>query len=104
MGTSKRYAHAIDAQMDRRVLEGIMRTGAPETLGPAQLELDQQPITKPPHAREGRAWVRYGEHVVQIDVEIVAWTDRACAVRWPGPSGQEHRAWVWASAVTLRTK
>jgi hypothetical protein len=39
MGTSKRYAHSIDARMDARIAEGIMRTGAPDTLDPQQLAL-----------------------------------------------------------------
>ncbi len=101
MGTSKRYAHGIDAQMDRRVLDGIMRTGTPETLTEAELQLDQMPLTKHPRPRPARAWVRYGEHSLEIDVEVVAWTDRAVAVRWPGPDGMEHRACVWVGAVAL---
>jgi hypothetical protein len=34
-----------------------------------------------------------------IEAELVAWTSRACAVRWRTRTGEEHRAWVWASAV-----
>ena len=36
---------------------------------------------------------------VKLDVEIVAWTSRAVAIRWKTPTGDAHRAWVWASAV-----
>jgi hypothetical protein len=89
----------IDAQMDRRILEGIMRTGQPESLTPRELDLDNEPMTRSPKARPARAWVRYGDQVVRIDVEVVAWTEHAIAIRWPGPDGVEHRAWVWAGAV-----
>lgn len=102
MGTSKRYAHSIDAQMDARVAEGVMRTGQPETLDPRQLRLDLEPMTRAPIPRPARAWVRYGEQSIEIDVEVVAWTDRAVAIRWPGPGGIEHHAWVWAGAVGQR--
>jgi hypothetical protein len=102
MSTSKPYAHAIDARMDARVAEGIMRTGDPDTLDAKQLDLDHEPLTKTPHARAARAWARYGEHSIEIDVEVVAWTERAIAVRWPGPDGMEHRAWLWAGAVRQR--
>jgi hypothetical protein len=103
MGTSKRYPHVIDAQMDARVLDGIMRTGKPDTLSELELQLDRMPLTRDPQPKPARAWIRYGEHSVEIDVEVVAWTDRAIAVRWPGPGGDEHRAWVWMGAVSAGT-
>lgn len=102
MGTSKRYAHVVDAQMNARILEAVMRTGLPETLSEPEKRLDVDALTRPPQPRPARAWVRYGEQAVEIDVELVAWTDRVAAVRWPGPDEAEHRAWVWASAVTVR--
>jgi hypothetical protein len=40
---------------------------------------------------------------MKLDVEVVAWTPRAVAVRWKTPAGEEHRAWVWASAVERDT-
>jgi hypothetical protein len=56
MGTSKRYAHVVDAQMDARILEGIMReAGNPESLTDAELGLDQLPLTRPPRALRARA-------------------------------------------------
>jgi len=102
MGTSKRYAHSIDARMDARVADGIMRTGAPDTLDPKQLGLDDEPMTRTPRPQPARAWVRYGEQSIEIDVEVVAWTERAVAIKWPGPDGAEHHAWVWAGAVARR--
>lgn len=101
MGTSKRYAHVIDAQMNARILQGIMQTGEPETLSDLEKGLDRDPLTRPPNPRPARAWVRYGQQAVQIDVELMAWTDRVAAIRWPGPENTEHHAWVWASAVEI---
>jgi hypothetical protein len=102
MGTSKRYAHSIDARMDARIVDGIMRTRSPDSLGSKQLNLDTEPMTRTPKPKPARAWVRYGEHSIEIDVDVVAWTGRAIAVRWAGPDGSEHHAWVWAGAVSER--
>lgn len=33
MGTSKRYAHAVDAQMSERILESAAASGRLQTLG-----------------------------------------------------------------------
>lgn len=100
MGTNRRYAHSIDARMDERIAEGIMRTGAPDSLDPKQLNLDHEPLTRAPKPESARAWVRHGEHSIEIDVQVIAWTARAMAIRWRGPEGVEHHAWVWAGAVT----
>jgi len=73
--------------------------GSPETHSDQELELDVQPLTKTPVSAPARAWVRYSGVAMTLDVEVVAWTPRAVAVRWKTPAGEEHRAWVWASAV-----
>ena len=79
-----------------------MRTGQPETLSDLEKALDRDPLTRPPKPRPARAWVRYGNQAIQIDVQVVAWTDRVAAIRWLGPDDSEHHAWVWASAVKVR--
>jgi len=84
--------------MNVRVDEMTMR-GTPETLSEEELELDVHPLTKTPVAVSARAWVRYAGMATKLDVEVVAWTPRAMAIRWKTPAGEEHRAWVWASAV-----
>jgi len=84
--------------MNVRVDEMTMR-GTPETLSEQELELDVHPLTKTPVAVSARAWVRYAGMATKLDVEVVAWTPRAVAVTWKTPAGEEHRAWVWASAV-----
>jgi len=98
IGSNKRYAAQIDARMSAHVDQMMMR-GAPQTLSDAELELDVHPLTRTPIPVPASAWVRYGELAVKIDVEVVAWTPRAVAVRWTTPAGEQHRSWVWASAV-----
>lgn len=102
MGTNRRYADAIDRKMDDRVHEVVMRDNEPASLTPAELELDEEPITKPPRARPVLAWVRYGDVPIRVDAEVVAWTSRAAAIRWRTPAGDVHKAWVWMSGVTDR--
>lgn len=99
MGTNKRYASSVDRQMDARVLEKIMRSGSPLSLTDVELQLDVYPLTRDPRPSTVTAWIRYPAAAVQLEAEAVAWTPRAVALRWPGPDDQEHRAWVWASAV-----
>ena len=102
LGTSKRYADHYDRMMDTRIAQTVMRRRQPETLTSEQLDLEREPLTRAPAPRPVKAWVRYGGDVLRVDAEAVAWTDYAVAVRWPGPDGGEHRAWVWAGAVRRR--
>jgi len=97
-GSNKRYAAQIDPRMFAHVDEMMMR-GTPQTLTDAELELGLYPLTRTPLPVQAQAWVRYGDLALNVDVEVVAWTPRAVAVRWMTPTGQQHRAWVWASAV-----
>lgn len=99
MGTNKRYAEAIDRRMSERIDETVMRDHEPFTLTPAELELDRLPLTRTPTPETVKVWIRYGTHPLKLEAQLVAWTPRACAVRWTTPAGDEHRAWVWASAV-----
>ena len=84
--------------MDDRIAQRIMASGEPESLTPAELQLDSEPLTRTPVPRPVKVWVRYGGVPVKVDAVAVAWTGRAVAVKWETPGG-EHRAWVWASAV-----
>lgn len=99
MGTSRRYADAVDRQMDARILQRVMQENAPHTLTARELELDREPLTRTPAARKARAWVRYADTAALLDVEAVEWTEHAVHVRWVTPAGDRHHAWVWASAV-----
>ncbi|MCU1416799.1 MAG: hypothetical protein JWP32_973 [Schumannella sp.] len=102
MGTNKRYSDSIDRRMNARIAEREAEGLEPFTLTPAELELATQPLTKTPVPKPVRAWVRFGPHALQVDAEAVAWTERAVALRWTMPSGAQHKAWVWASAVEAR--
>ena len=99
MGTNKRYADAIDKRMSANTDAIIMRDRQPASLTKQELELERLPLTRTPVAIAAWAWVHYDTIALRLRVEIVAWTPRACAVRWTTPSGREDRAWVWASAV-----
>ena len=79
-----------------------MRDADPVSLSTEVLRLDSDPLTRPPSALPIRVWVRYRDTDLEVDGEVVAWTDRVAAVRWPIGDGKVHRAWVWSSAVTRR--
>jgi len=99
VGTNKRYSEAVDRRMDDLVVAKIMRSGQPLSLSDEELQLDVYPLTRDPRPGAVKAWVRYPTASIQVEALAVAWTPRAVAIRWPGPDGHEHRAWVWASAV-----
>jgi hypothetical protein len=97
---------AVTASIDRR---GVLRAWSaamaehqPESLRKDELALDRLPLTRPPHPYPVFAWVHYGPVSVRIAGHTTAWTERAHAVKWLTPTGDEHKAWVWASAVDPR--
>ena len=102
MGTSNRYAAAYDRRAEERFAEQAMLGNLPVTLREKELELDSEPLTRAPKPRPVSVWVRYRDIAVKVDGWAVAWTDFAVAVRWTTPNAQEHKAWVWASAVRPR--
>jgi hypothetical protein len=67
LGTSKRYADSIDQRMAEGAAESVMRNGEPDTLTPAELSLDKEPMTRAPVAQPVRACVRYGPVPLLID-------------------------------------
>jgi hypothetical protein len=84
--------------MDARIAERVM-VGEPESLSPSELQLGKLPLTRTPVPEPVKAWVRYGTVPLEVEAEAVAWTPRAVAIRWTTPKGENHGAWVWASAV-----
>ena len=88
--------------MNARISEREAAGHAPLSLAPDESEPATEPLTKTPVPRPVRAWVRFGPVAMKVDAEAVAWTSRAVAIRWTMPSGAEHRAWVWSSAVEPR--
>ena len=99
MGTNKRYANRVDRQQHDHVNEMIMRGSTPASLTAPELELDRLPLTRTPVPERVKVWIHYRDAAIRIDADLVAWTPRACAVRWTTSGGEQHRAWVWASAV-----
>jgi hypothetical protein len=99
VGCNRRYADAIDHRMAAQADEIVMRDFEPVSLTKQELDLATQPLTRTPVPIGVKAWVHYRTIAVRVDAELVAWTPRACAIRWETPAGVEHRAWVWANAV-----
>jgi hypothetical protein len=93
-----RQAQRVDGEILRMVAGDLM----PDSLTPAELELDVNPVTRPARAEPAWAWVHYGGHAVRVEAEIVGWTADACAVRWEVPKLGVHRAWVWKQACRER--
>jgi hypothetical protein len=102
MGSNRRYAESFDRLSKKREAAAAMRDHEPMSLTSEELELHSEPLTRTPTPRPARAWVRYGTTSVQVDAEVVAWTDHAVAIRWKTPDGRHDKAWVWASAVRAR--
>lgn len=99
MGTNRRYAHAVDARMDERILEGIARDGVLQSLTSLELRLDEVPLTIDPRPRRKvRAWVRFGDTPVRVDAIAARWTPDAVGIQFT-VNGREHRCWVWMGAV-----
>lgn len=99
MGSNRRYAEQIDVRVDARTDAMVMRDHSPQSLADRELELDEQPLTRPPRAIRVKAWVHFDSIALKVDAEAVAWTPRAVAIRWTAPHGEVQKAWVWASAV-----
>lgn len=100
MGTSKRYASAVDRRMDTRILERIAAEAGPlQSLSSAELRLDVEPVTIDPRPKPAKAWVRFGATPALVDAEVCRWTADVCAIRFR-VGETEMKAWVWASAVT----
>lgn len=98
VGTSKRYAHAVDAQMSERILERAASTGRLQTLSRDELQLDVFPCTTDPQPKPAMAWVRFDDSAFRVRVEACMWTPKAVAIRFK-VAGQEYRCWVWQGAV-----
>lgn len=98
VGTSKRYAHAVDARMNERILERAAASGRLQTLGREELQLDVHPCTTDPRPKPVKAWVRFGDDAFQVSAEACMWTSNAVAIRFE-VAEREHRCWVWRGAV-----
>lgn len=79
--------------MGEKILERVMAESAPTSLSDEELELDVQPLTKPPRVMPVTAWVRYGngETAVRVEGQALAWMRRAVTEEWQTPEGEVHR-------------
>jgi len=93
-----RQARTIDGE----ILRMIAGKGDLVSLTAAELDFDRHPVTRPALAIPVSAWVRFGDHPVRVDAEVVGWTDNAAAVRFVVPNLGLGRCWLWASAVSSR--
>lgn len=106
MSSNKRYAAHYDRLMDARILEqAIGRADGPlQSLDPAELDLEHEPLTRTPKPTQARAWVRFGSQPFLIpNAQLVAWTPYAYAIKFD-VRGTEYKTWVWATAVEAATK
>lgn len=99
LGTNRRYATAVDARMDARILQGIAQDAPLQSLTPDELRLHEVPLTVDPKPhRKVKAWVRFGVTPVRVDAVAARWTPSAVGIAFT-VDGREHRCWVWAGAV-----
>lgn len=99
--TSDTQPHTTDARKTVSLSKPCSNTSRSPCVR-KELELDAEPLTRAPKPRPVFAWARYGDVAVKVDAWAVAWTDHAVAIRRTTPNGEEHKSWVWASAVRPR--
>lgn len=98
MGTSNRYAHVVDAQMNERILQRTAQSGPLQTLSAEELALDRMALTIDPIPKPVKAWVRFGATPILVDAEACRWTSKAVGIRFR-VGGRELRCWVWVNAL-----
>ena len=98
MGTNKRYSAGVDRLMDNRILQRIASEHPLQTLTDQELRKDTLPVTRDPHPKPCKAWVRFGPHAMQVDAVVVVWNDLACGIQFT-VGEKQLRCWVWANAV-----
>ena len=99
MGTNRRYAGAVDAKANERILQTVARDQQLQSLTPVELRLDEVPLTVDPRPRrQVKAWVRFGETPVRVDAVAARWTPDAVGIVFR-VDDVEHRCWVWVGAV-----
>lgn len=98
MGTSKRYAHVVDAQMNDRILQRAVESGDLQTLTGDELALDRLAVTIDPIPKPVKAWVRFGSTPVLVDAVAARWTSKAVGIEFQ-VDARTFRCWVWLGAV-----
>lgn len=98
MGQNKRYDAWSARRMELQITEVLIRP-EPISLTEAELDTENNPVTKAQEPVPIQAWARYPETPARVKGRAIAWTKRAVQIEWEDVRGQTHRAWVWASAV-----
>ncbi|MGD8194833.1 hypothetical protein ACEXQB_010115 [Herbiconiux sp. P18] len=101
MGSNRRYADRIDAQMAKRVRERDLAP-RPVSLTPDQIDLERDEPTEPPEPVPVRAWVPVSSGTIPQDAVVTAWNRRACRIEWKNGDGSRSTAWVWRGSVEPR--
>lgn len=103
MGGRTRYQPFYDAAREAKHRDEVMRRGdPPQTLTDAEIERGEVAVTRAPEPVPVAAWVRYAGTAIRVDAFTSTWTARAVELVWRTPTGDTHRAWVWANAVRRR--
>lgn len=85
--------------MDERILQRIAEDFPLQSLTPAERQADALPVTRDPHPKPCRAWVRFGPHAMLVNGAVVVWSGIACGVLFH-VADKEMRCWIWANAVS----
>lgn len=104
MGGRSRYQPSYDVAREAKHRDEVMRRGEPpQTLTEAEIERGSVAITRSPNPIPVADWVRYAGTSIQVEGFTSTWTALAVEVLWRTPTGDTHRAWVWANAVGRRS-
>jgi len=100
MGSSKRLAPLYDMYAAEKQVATAAKSGPLQSLSPAELQLNVQPVTIYPRPARVRAWVRFGPTPVRVDGRLVRSTADAAGIEFTA-EGETYRCWVWGNAVNV---
>jgi len=104
MGGRTRYQPSYDAAREAKQRDSVMRRGdPPQSLSDAEIGRGEVAVTRSPEPIAVAAWARYGLTPILVNAFTSTWTSRAVEIVWRTPTGDTHRAWVWANAVARRS-
>ncbi|WP_340638584.1 hypothetical protein [Microbacterium protaetiae] len=89
----------MDAGIDTKILDRVSGDGPLQSLTPAELALDREPLTiDPSPSRRVRAWVRFGDTPIRVEAVACRWTAQAVGIEFEA-AGKRVRCWVWQGAA-----
>jgi hypothetical protein len=103
VGGNSRYADYYDRRSNARHRGQLVREHGPfQKLTKAEVNIDHEPVTRPPRPVPVTVWVRFGPWPAKVSAEVTAWTRDAVEIVFRVDEADE-RGWVWASAVCDRS-